>query len=247
MKHTMAIYAIADTHLSFGCEKPMDIFSGWSNYIERLEQNWRASVQASDTVVLPGDISWGMSLEDALPDFQFLHSLPGTKIIMKGNHDYWWNSRRKIEDLWAANGLSTLRLLHNNAFEAEGFAVCGSRGWFFDSEEASEGTAVQKIILREAGRLRTSIQAGKQLLKKASPEQLPSAEHLLVFLHYPPLTNGRVCSEMMDVLLSEEVTRCYYGHLHGQSIKRAYRGFYEDIRFDLVSADSLQFAPKWIA
>jgi len=242
----MAIYAIADTHLSFGCEKPMDIFAGWSNYVERLEQNWRAAVREDDTVVLPGDISWGMSLEDALPDFAFLHSLPGTKIIMKGNHDYWWNSRRKIEDLWTANGLSSLRLLHNNAFAAEGFALCGSRGWFFDSEEAKDGTAVQKIILREAGRLRTSIQAGKQLLK-AAPEQPQKAEHLLVFLHYPPIANGRVCAEMMDVLLSEEVTRCYYGHLHGQSIKWAHRGAYEGIQFELISADALQFAPKRIA
>jgi len=225
------IYAIADLHLSFGSAKPMDVFAGWADHIPRLERNWRAAVTVDDTVVLPGDISWGMTLDEALPDFQFLHGLPGTKIIMKGNHDYWWNSRKKIEELWAAHCLSSLRLLHNNAFAAEGHVLCGSRGWFFDC-----GDPEQKIVLREAGRVRASIQAGKKLLD--------NEEKLLVFLHYPPIVNGQACAEILDVLISEGITRCYYGHLHGQSIKWAHRGLHEGIQFDLVSADALGFMPK---
>jgi len=229
------IFAIADLHLSFGRAKPMDVFAGWADHIPRLEKNWRAVVAPGDTVVLPGDISWGMSLEEALPDFQFLHDLPGTKIIMKGNHDYWWNSRKKTEALWAAHGLNSLRLLHNNAFLVENFALCGSRGWFFDCEEP--GAETSKIVLREAGRVRASIQAGKQLLAGSN-------ENLLVFLHYPPIVNNQACAEILDALISEGVTRCYYGHLHGQSIKWAYRGEYEGIQFALVSADALGFGPK---
>jgi len=227
----MSIFALADPHLSFGVSKPMDIFAGWAGHIPRLEQNWRRLVRAEDTVVLPGDVSWGMSLEEALPDFQFLHDLPGRKIILKGNHDYWWNTRKKLEALWAANGLDSLELLHNNAILSEDVALCGSRGWFFDCEAAEE----RRVLLREAGRLRTSIQAGKRL-----------SDTLCVFLHYPPIANDRVCEEIMQVLAEEQVPRCYYGHLHGASIPWAFRGETEGIHFDLVSADSLGFCPKLI-
>lgn len=235
------IFAIADLHLSFGCAKPMDMFAGWAGHAERLAQNWRAVITAEDTVVLPGDLSWGMTLEEALPDFQFLHSLPGTKIIMKGNHDYWWSSRKKIETLWAAHDLPSLRLLHNNAFAAEGAVLCGSRGWFFDCGEQAAERPEEKIVLREACRVRASIQAGKQLLAGRAPE------NLLVFLHYPPIVNGQACMEILQVLIDEGITRCYYGHLHGQSIKWAHRGVYEGIRFELVSADALGFCPKRVA
>jgi len=225
------IYTIADTHLSFGTTKPMDIFPGWGNYVQRLEQNWHRLVRDNDTVVLPGDISWGMSLEQALPDFQFLHGLPGRKIILKGNHDYWFNTRRKIEDLWTAHGLTSLALLHNNAIEAEGMAICGSRGWFFDSDEPHTA----KVLAREAGRLRTSIQAGKQL-----------SDNLCVFLHYPPVTQDRVCEEIDSVLQEESVARCYYGHLHGAAAKRAFVGQRNGTHYDIVSADALGFVPKLV-
>ena len=209
----------------------MDVFAGWGNHIQRLEGNWRRAVREGDTVVLPGDISWGMSLAEALPDFQFLHGLPGRKVILKGNHDYWWNTRKKIEGLWAEHGLDSLALLHNNAIPAQGAALCGSRGWFFDCEAAED----RKVLLREAGRLRASIQAGKKL-----------GGELLVFLHYPPIANGKVCEEIMQVLIEEGVKRCYYGHLHGASIPWALRGEFEGMYFDLVSADALGFCPKLI-
>jgi len=186
-------------------------------------------VAPGDTVVLPGDISWAMSLDAALPDFAFLHALPGTKVILKGNHDYWWTTRKKIEDFWAAHGLNSLVLLHNNAVLAEGVALCGSRGWFFDCED--EGG--QKVLLREAGRLRASIQAGKKL-----------SGRLCVFLHYPPISNDRACEEIDRVLREEGVPCCYYGHLHGGSVKWAFRGEKNGIAYDLVSADALRFCPK---
>jgi predicted phosphohydrolase len=232
----VAIFALADPHLSFGCAKPMDVFAGWADYVRRIETNWRAAVAQSDTVVLPGDISWGMSLEEALPDFAFLHGLPGTKILLKGNHDYWWNTRKKVETLWAAHGLGSLRLLHNNAFFAEDRALCGSRGWFFDSPEPD----AQKVLLREAGRLRVSIREGKRLAGG-------DMERLLVFLHYPPIAGGEVCREIMDVLVQEGARRCCYGHLHGYAVRGAFQGVAEGVRFELVSADALGFSPKRIA
>jgi len=224
----MSIFVLGDPHLSFGTAKPMDIFAGWGNHVQRIESNWRLLVQDEDTVVLPGDISWAMTLEQALPDFQFLHGLPGTKIILKGNHDYWWSTRKKIEDFWQAHGLTSLRLLHNDAVLVEGVALCGSRGWFFDCEEAED----RKVLLREAGRLRTSIREAKKL-----------SDRICVFLHYPPIANGRRCDEIYDVLVDENVGSCWYGHLHGASIPWAYQGEAGGIRFRLVSADALQFCP----
>lgn len=227
----MSIFVIADPHLSFGAEKPMNIFKGWDNHAQRLEEHWRRVVGAGDTVVLPGDISWAMSLEAALPDFQFLHNLPGTKVILKGNHDYWWNTRKKIENFWAQNGLDSLVLLHNNAILAEGMALCGSRGWFFDCV----GQEDQKVLAREAGRLQRSIEAGKAL-----------SGTLCVFLHYPPIAGGQVCEEIDSVLRNEGIRCCYYGHLHGSAIKWAFRGVQNGIRYDLVSADALGFCPKLV-
>ncbi|MDR1464384.1 MAG: glycosyltransferase [Oscillospiraceae bacterium] len=224
----MSIFVLADPHLSFGSAKPMDVFSGWADHAARMEQAWRAAVRPEDTVVLPGDISWAMSLDQALPDFQWLNRLPGVKLIMKGNHDYWWNTRKKIETFWAAHDLSTLRLLHNSALLAEGVALCGSRGWFFDDEAGD----VQKVLLREAGRLRASIRAGKCL-----------SRDLIVFLHYPPIAGGRVCDEIYRVLREEGVSRCYYGHLHGEGCRWAFQGRRDGIDFRLISADSLGFAP----
>lgn len=154
----MALYAIADTHLSLGTDKPMDVFRGWKDYVPRLEQNWRALVAPEDTVVIAGDISWGMSLEQAAADFAFLHALPGKKLLLKGNHDYWWTTRKKMDEFFAANGWDSLRIVHNDAAPVEGrAAVCGTRGWFFDAEEDAD----KKVVMREAGRLQASIDAAR--------------------------------------------------------------------------------------
>lgn len=227
----MSLFVIGDTHLSLGTAKPMDIFVGWENYVERLEKKWRAIVNNNDTVVIAGDVSWGMSLDDSLVDFRFLDSLPGEKIIMKGNHDYWWNTRKKMEQFFVDNSLETIKILHNNAYRVNDIAVCGTRGWFFDCESIED----KKVLNREAGRLSTSIKAAKEL-----------GGEPVAFLHYPPLSNDKVCQEIMQVLIDEKIERCYYAHLHGASCSNAFNGEYENIKFSLISADYLSFCPKLI-
>ena len=227
----MALFAIGDTHLSFSTSKPMDIFGGWQDYVERLEKNWTRIVGPDDTVVIPGDISWAMNLEEAKKDLEFLNSLPGKKIIGKGNHDYWWPTMAKIDAFVKENNFTTLSFLYNNAYAAEGVAVCGSRGWFFDDESPQS----ELVIKRECGRIRTSLEA-------ASALGLPP----VLFLHYPPITQDRICEPIMEVITSSGAKRCFYAHLHGNAINYAFRGDYEGVNFDLVSADSLEFVPKLI-
>lgn len=227
----MSLFTIGDTHLSFGADKPMDIFGGWQDYALRLEKNWRAVVAERDTVVIPGDISWGMSLEQALADFKFLDSLPGRKLIMKGNHDYWWSTMNKLTALFEQNDISTVSMIYNNAYRAGDFAVCGTRGWFYDAA----GEADKKIVRREAGRLEMSIRQARIL-----------GGEPIVFLHYPPLTCEQECPEIMDVLRASGVKRCFYGHLHGESARFALCGMYDGIKFELVSADYLGFCPKLV-
>ncbi|MBQ9228307.1 MAG: metallophosphoesterase [Eubacterium sp.] len=225
----MSIFAIADTHLSFGTDKPMDSFPGWADYVNRIERNWRKLVTEQDTVVIAGDISWAMNFTELLPDMQFLHRLPGQKIILKGNHDYWWNTASKMNRFLSDNGLDTIRILHNNAYTVEGVSVCGSRGWLFDSEEAND----EKVLNREVGRLRFSLAAAE-------------CEEKLVFLHYPPVTTDTQCGEILSVLKEFGITRCYYGHLHGAAAALAIDDTVEGIRFQLISCDRLRFMPLLI-
>lgn len=227
----MSLYVISDPHLSLTTDKSMTVFSGWDDYVMRLQKQWRQLVTPEDTVVLAGDISWAMTLDDALEDFRFLHALPGRKLLFKGNHDYWWCTRRKMDAFFEENGLSSLTVVHNDAVAVDGrFAVCGSRGWFYDDAEDNV-----KILRREAERLRTSIHAAKQT------ELEP-----VVFLHYPPLFDGRVCEELTDVLKAEGIRRCYYGHVHGAGIRQAFEGEWEGIAFRLTSCDALRFCPLLI-
>ena len=225
----MALFAIADTHLSLSTNKSMAVFPGWDDYVSRLEKNWRALVTPEDTVVIAGDISWGMNLKQAQDDFAFLHSLPGRKLIFKGNHDYWWTTRRQMDLFFAENSFDSLRIVHNDAVEVDGrYAVCGSRGWFFDAEEDAD----KLVLLREAGRLRTSIQAAKA-----------TGLQPIVFLHYPPVYADQICPEMMEVLREEGIDRCYYGHVHSKGVRLAVQGNVDGIRFELISADALHFCP----
>lgn len=227
----MSLFAIADTHLSLGTDKPMDIFKGWSGYVDKLKENWERAVTDSDTVVIAGDISWGMSLEGALEDFRFIDSLPGQKIILKGNHDYWWTTMKKMDTFLSQHDIKTIRFLHNNTLTVGNIAVCGSRGWFFDAEESADN----KVLLREAGRLRTSINLAKE-----------TGLEPVVFLHYPPITQNMVCEEIYNVLLETGIKRCYYGHLHGPSMTRSINSVRDGIEFALISCDFLAFAPKII-
>lgn len=225
----MALYTIGDLHLSLGTNKPMDDFKGWDNYVDRLERNWRAVVELEDTVVVAGDISWGMTLEEAAPDFDFLQSLPGKKLLLKGNHDYWWTTRRKIDTFFEDNHFDTLRILHNDAAAVEDtWAVCGTRGWFYDAEADAD----KRVLSREIGRLRLSAAAARAF-------DLP----LVGFLHYPPVFGDSVCAEMMQALREEGITRCYYGHIHGAGIRKAFNGVMQGIEMKLISADALSFVP----
>ena len=225
----MHLYAIADTHLSLGVDKPMDVFHGWSDYVERLKANWERLVTPEDTVIIAGDISWAMRLEECYEDFSFLNALPGQKILLKGNHDYWWQTKKKIDDYLEANGFDTIRVLFNNAFEIGGVAVCGTRGWYYDKE----GEHDVKVINREVGRLKLSYEAAKAFQKP-----------IIAFLHYPPVYGEIECTEIMDALTELGITECYYGHLHGERThKNAVIGEYKGIRFQLISGDYTRFLP----
>lgn len=227
----MSLFALGDTHLSFGSEKPMDIFAGWSDYESRLEKNWRSVVGEDDTVVICGDVSWAMKLDEAMPDLSFLDSLPGKKLLMKGNHDYWWETVKKMKAALAAESISSIDFLYNNAFALGDICIAGTKGWFFDSGAEDEA----KALNRELCRLRLSLEQAKGF-----------GGEPVVFLHYPPISHRAVCEEIIDVLCQFGVKRCYYAHLHGPSIKGAYVGEYRGVNFSLVSGDSLGFCPKLI-
>lgn len=222
----MALYAIGDLHLSFGASKPMDVFPGWSNYTERLEENWRKLVRPEDTVVLAGDTSWAMRLEDTREDFRFIQALPGQKLLLKGNHDYWWTTANKMNRYLESEGFDSLHILHNNSYSVEGYALCGTRGWLFDEGEPQD----EKVMKREAGRLQMSLDAAGEGEK-------------LVFLHYPPLSYNAEAPELLRLLHRYGVTRCFYGHLHGHAIRYALQDEVDGVRYKLISADGLGFCP----
>lgn len=227
----MALFAIADLHLSLsaGQDKAMDVFEGWENYIEKLEKNWRNVVTDNDTVVIAGDISWAKRLEDSFEDFSFLNSLPGKKILLKGNHDYWWTSKKKIDTYFQNNSFNTLSVIKNSAVKVENFAVCGTRGWCMDPTEVED----EKILRREILRLEMSINEALKI--DAEP---------IVFLHYPPVYGGNECSEIIDILIKNKIKKCYYGHIHGKhSRKKVVTGDYRGIKFNLVACDFVNFCP----
>ena len=224
----MALYAIGDLHLSFGADKPMDIFGdNWINHAEKLKQGF-AKLNEDDLTILCGDLSWAMSLENALPDFHFMDELPGKKIILKGNHDYWWSTAAKAKKLFAENGIESLDILNNNCFFFEDYALCGTRGWFYEEESGGEHDA--KIMRREVMRLEASLKAAGDREK-------------LVFLHYPPIFQKYRCEPILDLLREHGVRLCCYGHIHGKGIRLAYQGWDGCTEFRLVSADALDFEP----
>lgn len=227
----MALFVIADLHLSLSGDKPMDVFAGWTNYVERLEKNWRAIVKEEDTVVIAGDISWAMRLEEIYEDFKFINELPGKKLISKGNHDYWWTSVTKMNKYVKDNGFNTISFLHNNAYAVGEYAVCGTRGWYYDAENDAD----MKVLNREVGRLKISIEQGLKLGENLKP---------VVFLHYPPVYADTPCKEILDVLYEYKIEKCYYGHIHGgNASKRAENGMYNGVKLRLIACDYINFTP----
>lgn len=228
------LYAIADTHLSLSVDKPMDIFGPrWENHHEKLKENWLRSIGPDDTVVIPGDISWGISLEEAKEDLLFLDSLPGRKIIGKGNHDYWWATLNKINAFFAENDINTISILYNNAFFCENKIICGTRGWI---NEFGVKTEDERIIKREAARLELSLREGVKL-----KEEHPESE-ILVFLHYPAVFGEFINYDIVDVLYRYGIENVYYGHLHGVRENQLDKE-YIDIKFHMIAADYLDFKP----
>ncbi len=240
----MSVFVIADTHLSLSVEKPMDVFGcRWENYQNKIKENWQSTVRANDTVVIPGDISWGMNLEQARDDLLFLENLPGKKILLKGNHDFWWETAAKLNRFTEENSIRTLSFLQNNAFRAENYIICGSRGWYTDDKKVNAQNApdAQKIIQRECIRLRMSLEAGKKL-QQQTEQQEGFRPQMLAFLHFPPYFKGYICDELILELYRYEINRCFYGHIHA-SYDIPMTAEYMDIRFSLISADYLNFIP----
>ena len=224
----MALYAIGDLHLSLGAEKPMDIFGGnWVGYMDKLKEGLSV-IKPEDTTVLLGDLCWGSSLEESVPDFAWINEIPGRKIILKGNHDYWWSTASKFYKFCEINGFENQFILNNNYYEYDGWAICGTRGWFFEEERSGEHD--EKVFKRELLRLEASLQSAGEMPK-------------MVFLHYPPRYKGYQCDEILQLLQKYEVRRCFYGHLHGPSHKLAMEGLWDGVEFRLVSADFLDFKP----
>lgn len=221
----MSIYAISDLHLSFGTDKPMNIFKGWDNHTERLKANWQRLVKEEDTVVLPGDFSWGLKLEETKKDFEFLESLPGRKLLLKGNHDLWWSTAKKIREFFKDNGFYSVDIVYNSCAVAENRAIAGTRGWFYDD------AASRKVILREAGRLDASV-------TEAEKTGLP----IEVFLHYPPVYGNEVCNEIFDIIKKHGIKKVYYGHIHGPGVNNAVNE-YDGVKFKLISCDCVDFTP----
>lgn len=224
---------MADLHLCKGNpEKTMSIFNGWQNYQELIEKNWKELISDSDTIVLPGDISWGMSLKEAAPDFKFIEQLPGQKIVIKGNHDYWWTTKKKMEDFFAAEGCTSIKILHNNHYRYGEYGICGTRGWVNMPGETQD----EKVLRREVQRLETSI-------RSALDEGLKP----IVFLHYPPIFATNFNYDILDVLYRYKIEECYYGHIHGKSAHDlCVKNTYDGINFHLIAGDYLQFIPKKI-
>ena len=224
----MALYAIGDLHLCLGAPKPMDVFGGaWVGYMDKLKEGLSV-LRPEDTLVLLGDLSWALDLQQAKEDFSWINQIPGKKIILKGNHDYWWSTAGKFYKFCGENGFEDLWILNNNCYQYQDWAICGTRGWLFEEERSGEHD--EKVFKRELIRLETSLKAAGDLQK-------------MVFLHYPPKYKGYECGEILELLKRYHVRRCFYGHLHGPSHGLAMEGLWDGIEYRLVASDKLNFKP----
>lgn len=238
----MSLYTIADLHLSTHdlTNKSMEVFgTRWADYQSRIEANWKRLIGEDDTVIIPGDISWALSLDEAVSDLKFINSLPGKKILGKGNHDFWWCTMRKHEELFSRHEISSISFLFNNAHECEDFIIAGTRGWYNekDATNAPDGADFKKLTNRENLRLKMSLEAAAAI-KARSPEK-----EIIVFMHFPPFWNGKASDGLISLLLEYGVKRVYFGHIHGNyTVQPSF--IYEGIEMHLISADYLKFIPR---
>ena len=229
----MSIFAIGDLHLSFNENKPMSIFGdNWTGHEEKIKNNWIENVKKDDLVLLPGDFSWSMYLKDTLKDFAFLNNLPGKKLLLKGNHDYWWSTVTSMRNFLKDNGFENIDFIYNNSYLYENFIISGTRGWNLSDDEDD-----RKMLKREANRLENSIIDG---IKRYGENK-----EIIVCMHYPPINYAvktqNAESDFIKIMKKYNVKLCIYGHLHSTSIKEAVEGECFGINFKLVSADSLDF------
>lgn len=228
----MSLYTIADLHLSLGVSKPMDIFGGkWEGYHQKLEKNLNEILTDDDLLIIGGDISWGINLLESLEDFKFIDKLPGKKIILKGNHDLWWCTMNKMKNFFLEHNITTIDFLFNNFYSYKNIGICGTRGWAYEEDFKDEANA--KIFKRELLRLENSL----------SQAQKAGHTEIYCFLHYPPLFSNFICTEMIELMQNYGVSKCIYGHLHGESLKFAKKGIIQNIEYIVSSSDFLNFSP----
>ena len=234
----MSIYALADLHLALSNpEKSMDVFgSRWEGYIPKIKDNWMNTVTDSDTVLIPGDISWATYIDKAEEDFRFISDLPGTKLLSRGNHDFWWTTMKKMEEFFESSGFTNLQFVRTNVVEAEGCLISGTRGWMIESKDSLDGSDNRKIYEREKIRIGMCIDK----LNETDPEH--SKKHILM-IHYPPLTSNQEFTEFAEIISDGGVDICVYGHLHGKAHKKAFEGEFGGTRFICASADYVGFKP----
>lgn len=236
----MALFSISDLHLSLATPKPMDVFGHrWQGYTEKLRQRWCAVVSDKDTVVIPGDVSWAMKLHEAEADLKFIDSLPGKKIIGKGNHDYWWSTLGKMNAFLEKIGVTTISFLHNNAYIAEEHIICGTRGWFLEERLQNINDADYTLVAaREASRLKAGLDEAMKLRETEEGQGLP----IIAYLHFPPVFGDFVCEEMVSLMKEYGVSHCFYGHIHGKyDVPKT--TVYDSIPMTIISADYLDFIP----
>lgn len=237
----MSLFVISDLHLDvLTNEKSMEIFGDkWKDYTQKIYKNWTRIITDDDVVVIPGDISWALNLENSVYDLKWIDALPGKKIIMKGNHDFWWSTLTKMKRFFEENNISTIDILHNNAIETENYILAGSRGWFVDKsvQPAKSLTAdYEKILNREKIHLRMSLEEAKKMKSSSDKE-------ILVFFHFPPIWNGFECIEIIDILKEYQIERVFFGHIHGSyNVSSSFE--YDGIKFKMVSADFVDFIPQ---
>lgn len=241
----MSIYVIGDLHLSFSEDKPMDIFGdNWKCHEEKIKKDWIEKVTDNATVILPGDFSWSMKLEDTEKDFEYINSLPGKKLLIKGNHDYWWNTVTKMRKFLKEKEFHNIDFIYNQGYVLGNYIIAGTRGW-----NALEDGQDEKVLNRELARLETSIKDGLQKaegdVNLENRECNDKGKELIVFMHYPPISNSKIFNkeeaQFVEIMKKYNVKKCFYAHLHGASIKEAFEGIHEGIEFKLVSADRLNF------
>lgn len=239
----MSIYVIGDLHLSFNENKPMNIFGdNWNGHEQKIKKDWMEKVTDNDVVILPGDFSWSMKLEDTKKDFEYINNLPGKKLLLKGNHDYWWTTITKMRKFLEENNFRNIDFIYNQGYVIDNYILAGTRGWSLLEEDKDE-----KIQNRELARLEASIKDGiqksNQELNQKTNEN--NSKELIIFMHYPPISSSKIINkektEFVDIMKKYNAKKCFYGHLHGASIKEAFEGEFDGIEFKLTSADGLNF------